>query len=79
MEEEIEEKLEEIYTPYVKVKFREFGVYDVYLTLKGGNVIAIVFQYNAHSTFEANINNISSRIDRELVNLYKKGKGNDIY
>ena len=58
MEEEIEDKLEEIYTGYIKVKFRDFGIYDVFISLKGGLVISVVFLYDTHYTFENNIQNI---------------------
>lgn len=72
MEEKIEEKLEKIYTPYVKVKFRDFGIYDVFLTFRYGDVIAIVFYYDAKITFEANITNIQMKIDNEIVRLFKR-------
>lgn len=72
MEQEIEQKLEEIYNDYVDVEFRDFGVYDVFLTLKGGKQIAVVFVFNAKMTMEANIRNISQKIDNEIIKLYKK-------
>ena len=71
MEEEIEEKLEEIYKDIIKVKFRDFGIYDIFLTLKGGQVIAIVFNYNSRVNIESNIRNIELKIDNELIKLYK--------
>lgn len=72
MEQEIEEKLEEIYKDYIDVKFRDFGIYDIYLTLKGGQVVAIVFDFDNHYTFESNIRNIQNKIDKELLKLFKK-------
>lgn len=72
MEEEIEERLEQIYTGYIKVKFRDFCIYDVFLKLKGGDMIAVVFLYDAKLTMEGNIHNISMKIDNELIKLYKK-------
>ena len=72
MEEEIEDKLQEIYTPYVKVKFRDFGVYDVFLTFKYGQVIAVVFYYDAHLTKERNFKNIQDKIDNEIVKSFKR-------
>ena len=72
MEEEIEEKLEKIYTPFVKVKFRDFGIYDVYLNLNPQNMIAIVFKYDAKMTLESNLTNIQNKLDREIVKAFKK-------
>lgn len=72
MEEEIEEKLEKIYTPFVKVKFRDFGIYDVYLNLNPQNIIAIVFKYDAKMTLESNLTNIQNKLDREIIKAFKK-------
>ena len=72
MEEEIEEKLEKIYTPFVKVKFRDFGIYDVYLNLNSQNMIAIVFKYDAKMTLESNLTNIQNKLDREIIKAFKK-------
>ena len=72
MEEEIEEKLEKIYTPYVKVKFRDFGIYDVFLRFRYGDVIAVVFYYDAKMTFDSNMKNVQMKIDNEIVRLFKK-------
>jgi len=72
MEQEIEEKLEQIYTDYIDVEFRDFGIYDVFLTLKGGKQIAVVFLFNAKMTMEANIRNLQMKIDGEILKLYKR-------
>ena len=72
MEEKLEEKLEEIYTVYVKVKFRDFGIYDVFLYLNPQNMIAIVFKYDAKMTLESNLTNIQNKLDREIIKAFKK-------
>lgn len=72
MEEKLEEKLEEIYAVYVKVKFRDFGIYDVFLNLNPENMIAIVFKYDNKMTLESNLTNIQNKLDREIIKAFKK-------
>ena len=72
MEDEIEEKLNEIYNLYIDVKFTDSRLYDVYVKINSEKAFCIPFLYDARSTFEANIANIRSKIDKEIVNLFRK-------
>lgn len=71
MEEEIEEKLNEIYNFPIEVKFVDFRKYEIFCKpIKDGFCIPIL--YDSKMTIEANITNASMKIDREIINLYKK-------
>lgn len=72
MEQEIEKKLELIYNGFIDVEFKDYGVYDVFLTLKGGQVISVVFMFNAKMTMAANMRSLQAKIDNELIKLFKK-------
>ena len=73
MEEEIQEKLQEIYNFTIEVKFIDFRKYEIYCKpLKEGICIPIL--YDGRMTLEANITNASMKIDREIINLFKKGE-----
>lgn len=72
MEDEIQEKLEEIYNFRVDVKFKDFRLYDIYCRIDSKKVFCIPILYDAKSTFEANITNIKQKINRELIELFLK-------
>ena len=73
MEDEIQENLEEIYIFPIDVKFRDFGIYDVYCKIKN-NEFDIPLLYNNRVTMECNILNTVQKIDNELIKIFKKGK-----
>ena len=73
MEEEIQEKLEEIYNFPVEVKFRNTGFFDVYCSLENRNSFVLPIIYDKRRTLESNITNISMKIDNQIIKLYKKG------
>lgn len=73
MEEEIQDKLNEIYNFSIEVKFRNTGFFDIYCSLKNNNSFVIPIIYDKRRTFESNITNISMKIDNQLIKLYKKG------
>lgn len=71
MEEEIEEKLKEIYKFDIEVNFIDFRQYEI----KGkiGNVkFTLPILYDSYSILEVNISNIVSKIDNLLPTIFKK-------
>lgn len=74
MEQEIEEKLEEIYNFTIYVKFKDFRMYYIFCKIDNKKVFEFPILWNATQTFEYNIYNIELKIDREILNYYKKGK-----
>lgn len=71
MEEEIEEKLKEIYKFDLEVKFIDFRQYEI----KGKIGIAeftLPILYDSYSTIEVNISNIVTKIDNILPTIFKK-------
>lgn len=72
MEQEIEERLEEIYNFNIDVKFKDFRMYDIYARIDHEKVFCISILYDAKSTLEANITNIKQKINSEIINLFLK-------
>ena len=72
MEEEIEDKLEEIYKSYIDVKYKDKNLYEVYVKLTEEKAFCIPYLYDKRGTLEANITELKNRIDRNIVNLFKK-------
>ena len=72
MEEEIQDKLEEIYNFSIDVKFKDFRQYEVYARIDNEKAFTISILYDARATLEANIIQIRNRIDAEIVNLYRR-------
>lgn len=72
MEEEIQDKLEEIYELYINVKYKDVNLYEVYVKITDKKAFCIPFLYDKRGTLEANITEIKNRIDRNIVNLFKK-------
>lgn len=79
MEDEIQDKLEEIYNTYIDVKYKDVNLYDVYVKLSDEKsfcipekAFCILFLYDKRGTLEANITELKNRIDRNIVNLFKK-------
>ena len=71
MEEEIEEKLKEIYKFDLEVNFIDFRQYEI----KGkiGNIgFTLPILYDSYSTIEVNISNIVTKIDNMLPTIFKK-------
>ena len=58
MEDEIQDKLEEIYNFRIDVKFKDFRQYEVYARIDNEKAFTISILYDAKSTLEANITNI---------------------
>ena len=74
MEDEIQDKLEQIYNFEIYVKFKDFRQYEVYARIDNEKAFTISILYDARSTLEANITNIKNRIDAEIVELFRKEK-----
>lgn len=72
MEEEIQNKLEEIYEIYIDVKYKDVNLYEVYVKISEEKAFCIPFLYDKRGTLEANITELKNRIDRNIVNLFKK-------
>lgn len=72
MEEEIQEKLEDVYNLNIDVKFVDFRLYNIYVKIDNERQISFDFLYDGHNTLEANLTNIKLKIDNELINLFKK-------
>ena len=72
MEDEIQDKLEEIYNFSIDVKFKDFRQYEIYGQIDNEKAFAISILYDARSTLEANITNIKNRIDAEIVELFRR-------
>ena len=72
MEDEIQDKLEEIYNFSIDVKFKDFRMYDIYCRIDHEKAFCISILYDAKSTLEANITNIRNKIDAEIVELFRR-------
>ena len=72
MEDEIQDKLKEIYNFRIDVKFKDFRQYEVYGQIDNEKAFCISILYDAKSTLEANITNIKNRIDEEIVKLFRR-------
>lgn len=72
MEEEIQDKLEEIYNFRIDVKFKDFRQYEVYAQIDNKKAFTISILYDVRATLEANITEIRNRIDAEIVELFRR-------
>lgn len=72
MDDEIQDKLEEIYNIYIDVKYKYENFYEVYIKISEEKAFCIPFLYDKRGTLEANITELKNRIDRNIVNLFKK-------
>ena len=72
MEDEILDKLEELYNFRIVVKFKDFRQYEIYGRIDNEKAFCILILYDVTLTLEANITNIRSKIDTEIVNLFRR-------
>ena len=72
MEDEIQEKLEEIYTFPIEVEWVQFRQYRIIGKIKD-NTFRIYYTYDVNFSDETNINSIKQKIDAEILKLFKKG------
>ena len=72
MEDDIQDKLEEIYTFPIEVEWVQFRQYRIIGKIKD-NSFKIYYTYEAHLTLDANIGILIQMIDKEILKLFKKG------
>lgn len=72
MEDDLQEKLEEIYNLDIKVRFQDFRLYEIVVTGQYKDIIKIVYQYDVRMTIDANIEQIVKKIDYEIAKIFKK-------
>ena len=72
MEEEIQDKLEQIYNFRIDVKFKDFRQYEIYARIDNEKAFTISILYDARATLESNITQIRNRIDAEIVELFRR-------
>ena len=71
MEDDIQEKLEEIYTFPIEVEWVQFRQYRIIGKIKD-NSFKIYYTYDVNFSNETNINSIKQKIDAEILKLFKK-------
>ena len=72
MEDDIREKLEEIYTFPIEVEWVQFRQYRIIGKIKD-ITFKIYYTYDVNFSSETNINSIKQKIDVEILKLFKKG------
>lgn len=70
MEEQIQEKLEEIYNFRIEVNFIEFRHYIIHCVIDYEKGFSVPFLYDCRFTIDANISSLRNKINNEIVNLY---------
>lgn len=71
MEDDIQEKLEEIYTFPIEVEWVQFRQYRIIGKIKD-NSFRIYYTYDVNFSSETNINSIKQKIDAEILKIFKK-------
>jgi hypothetical protein len=72
MNEQIQDRLQEIYLFDIEIEWLSFRQYKV-LGFLAGKTIKIIYTYDAKLTLEANLGILIQMIDREILKVYKKG------
>lgn len=72
MNEQIQDKLQELYLFDIEVEWLSFRQYKI-LGFLSGRSIKIIYTYDANLTLDSNIGIIMQMIDREILKLFKKG------
>ena len=71
MEDDIQEKLQEIYTFPIEVEWVQFRQYRIIGKIKD-NSFRIYYTYDVNFSEETNINSMKQKIDAEILKLFKK-------
>ena len=71
MNEQIQDKLQEIYLFDLEVEWLSFRQYKILGFLAGKN-IKIIYTYDANLSLDTNIGIIMQMIDRAILKVYKK-------
>lgn len=72
MNEQIQDKLQEIYLFDLEVEWLSFRQYKIIGFLAGKN-IKVIYTYDAKLTLDVNLGILIQMIDREILKVYKKG------
>lgn len=67
--------LEKIYNLLITIKWRDFRIYDIYITLKIGEAkvnLAVAFMYDPRQNYETNLQNVIQKIDNTILEFFKK-------
>lgn len=72
MNEQIQDKLGEIYLFDLEVEWLSFRQYRI-LGFLAGKTIKILYTYDANLSLDSNVGIIMQMIDREILKVYKKG------
>lgn len=72
MNEQIQDKLQELYLFDIEVEWLSFRQYKI-LGFLAGKTIKIIYTYDAKLTLDANLGILIQLIDREILKVYKKG------
>lgn len=72
MNEQIQDKLQELYLFDIEVEWLSFRQYKI-LGFLAGKTIKIIYTYDANLTPDSNIGIIMQMIDKEILKVYKKG------
>lgn len=71
MEDDIQEKLEEIYKFPIEVEWVQFRQYRIIGKIKD-NTFRIYYTYDVNFSNETNINSMKQKIDAEILKIFKK-------
>lgn len=71
MNEQIQDKLQELYLFDIEVEWLSFRQYKI-LGFLAGKTIKIIYTYDANLTPDSNIEIIMQMIDKEILKVYKK-------
>jgi len=72
MSDEIQEELEKIYNLRIEVIYRSVKCYDI-IFIVNGNTIILPLLYDKTRTLESNVSKLISKIDKEILKIFKKG------
>lgn len=72
MNEQIQDKLQELYLFDIEVDWLSFRQYKI-LGFLAGKTIKIIYTYDAKLTTDANVGILIQMIDREILKVFKKG------
>ena len=76
MEEELEERLEDVYKSCIKieVEYKDIRTYEIRVNLLTNETIEsrIEYKYNVMYTLDSNIEEIKSLIDKEIIKFIKR-------
>ena len=71
MNEQIQDKLQELYLFDIEVEWLSFRQYKI-LGFLAGKTIKIIYTYDANLSLDANIGILIQMIDKEILKVYKK-------